>query len=740
MSLIDSATNAVTSAATAVASGPASALSSVGNTISGVISATSDFLKSFGGSQLPLPNVLSGYTTYNYVLSLGVLTDTDLNNPDSTYMANKPIDLICKTANAEPYNRVATAYGKFDFFMDNLNLIHSIGFEKNNNTNVMSMTFQITEPYSMGMFTIALQTAAFKNGWQNYKDACYLLKIEFRGNNSTGFNAIPNTTRYIPIQILNLDMRVNEKGAVYNVRAIPYNHQALSTRTANFKSDTTIKGATVQELLQTGEKSLQAVLNQREQQIKEDGAVVVPDEYVILFPTDIASSAAPATTGKETKDSATTSTAQTGPGASGGSGALFEKLGLTKSKINKTQVQPDGACNALGKASMGFSLDKKGDPVFGSETKVWDPKNKVWTRGKNATNIKEGEFKFTQDTDVINAINQVLLNSDYPTKTLDTNAVTKEGMRDWWKIDTQVYSLSSDANASTTGKKPRLIVYRVIPYTVSVDRTNPPNTPPPGVPALKKQAVKEYNYLYTGKNSEILKFDIEFKLSFAVLMAADGLKRSQDVKTSANSGLSEPKKSSLDAQPDGSSVAALAGVVPTTTSPTLLRTSSDGKGGGGPDTSATRAARVFHDAITKGSDMMRLNMEIWGDPYYIAQSGTGNYTSKATSYQNLNSDGTINYQNGEVYINVNFRTPIDVNQATGLYTFSGGASAPVVQYSGLYRIMRVNSVFNNGQFKQTLVGSRMLQQENPIPATQSKVFSTTASKPDAKDPYGYGDG
>jgi hypothetical protein len=234
--------------------------------------------------------------------------------------------------------------------------------------------------------------------------------------------------------------------------------------------------------------------------------------------------------------------------------------------------------------------------------------------------------------------------------------------------------------------------------------------------------------MYTGKNTEIMKFDIEFKTSFSILMAADGLKRSQDVITGANNGGTDAVDTVLDPQPDGSPPPNAAGITPTTVSYSLTTTSTDRRGGGGSETQATRAARVFHDAITKGSDMMTLNMEIWGDPYYISQSGTGNYTSKSAT-QNLNADGTVNYQNGETYISVFFRTPIDVNQSTGLYKFVGETSAPVVQYSGLYRVLKVTSTFANGKFTQVLKGSRLLQQENPTVGTASKTFSTSNSKP-----------
>jgi len=739
MAILDSVTSATTAASgavNAITSGPASALSSATNAVSGALSGVGAFLSGLGGSKLPLPNLLSQYTTYNYVLSIGVLTTADLNDPDASYMSGKNIPLICKSANADPFNRIATAYGKFDFFIEQLSITSMVGFEKASNSNVQKFSFSIVEPYSMGMFTIALQTAAFQYGHRNYRDAPFLLKIEFRGNKADGsMSVVPSSTRYIPFKFQKLSMKVTQAGAVYICKGLPYNFQALSTRNSNFKSDVSFKGATIQEMLQTGEKSLQAVINQRLQQMKEDKQVAVPDEVIILFPINPESSATAgaSSSNTESKGSATTSSASTG--GSGGKGELLKKLGVAESKVNKTSVQANDQCNAIGKASMGFGLDKKGDPSFGNESKQWDPKNRVWARGNSTGNVKEGEFKFSQDTNITTAINQVILSSNFPSETLDAAQLTPEGMRKWWTIDVQTYIIDSDENDSFTGKKPSIFVYRVLPYTVGTDRTNPPNTAPPGLPKLKKQVVKEYNYLYTGKNTEITRFDIEFNTSFSIRMEASGLKRTQDVQLGANNSSSEVKKNVLDPQPDGKPVPNVAGNTPTTVSYSINRTSTDGRGGGGPDTQATRAARVFHDAITNGSDMLKLSMEILGDPYYIAQSGTGNYTSKPSAFQNLNKDGTINYQSGEVHISVNFRTPIDINQSTGLYNFAGSNSAPVVQFSGLYRLRQIVSNFNGGKFLQTLIGNRITQQENPKAGTPSDTFTTSNAKPDPKDPY-----
>jgi hypothetical protein len=127
--------------------------------------------------------------------------------------------------------------------------------------------------------------------------------------------------------------------------------------------------------------------------------------------------------------------------------------------------------------------------------------------------------------------------------------------------------------------------------------------------------------------------------------------------------------------------------------------------------------------------MMQLSLDIIGDPYYIAQSGQGNYTAKPTEHKNLNADGTVNWQNGEVDIIINFRTPLDLEHATGLYKFSAGKSAPVAMWSGLYKVNTLTSKFQGGKFTQSLSGFRRPQQENPMAVDVTKTFSATNTEP-----------
>jgi hypothetical protein len=727
---INSATSTISGAVGSVSaflnSGPASALSAITGAFGGAFSSLGLSIKPLSGVKLPLKNPLFGYATYDYILGLSVLTKAQLNKPDTGYMKGQRLPLIAKTANADPSNRINTPFGQFDFFLDKLEIESTIGLEKGANTNMHKLSFKVIEPYSMGMFIMSLQEAAWAANHDNYLQAPYLLTIDFRGNTETGkMDNIPTTARKIPFKFKDVSMTVTEEGAVYQCSGYPVNSEALSGHVSELKTDGSVKGVTVQEVLQTGEKSLQVMLNKRLQQLKEDDTVNTPDQILITFPLDISSAGTQSTPG-ENSDGATTLT-----NASSES-AIVKQLRLTKSTIpaNSTLVQQEGTVNEIGKSKMGFSDTRKGDAPVGKDNEVIKGGNVL--RANNTVDKQVSDMRFSQDTDITTAIDAVLLASDYSKTQLQETNVDTTGMRKWWRVDTQVFQIEDPSTTKQTGTPPRIIVYRVVPYGVHTSAVTATNTKAPGFKELEKQAVKVYDYYFTGKNVDIISFHIEFKAGFAGKMGATSPKRTSDAKRQeAASGADDGVTNNEQPLIAGATPQRKLGVIPSAVRYSATKTSGDNIGGGGLETQDSRSAKLFHDAITSASGMLSLDMKIIGDPYYIAQSGMGNYTSAPTQYSNLNTDGSVSYQGSEVDIIVNFRTPIDLNQKTGLYDFGKSTkSAPVLTWSGLYKVTHVTSYFDNGMFTQVIKGPRRNGQELSGEGSAKNTVNTTNSKPD----------
>lgn len=692
----------------------------------------------------PFANALHNFASYNYIFTLSVLSSKDLNFPDDSYRKGKLGPIILQSGSGNPQDRVSTIFrsaanpqGKFDYFMDDVRISGIIGLDKaTGNTNASAISFSVFEPYSMGLFFQSLQIAALEAGYSNYLDCPVLLRIEFKGHvDALKQNLqIPGTTRYIPIKIREIGMTVTGAGCKYQCEAYPYNEKAHSTVYSEVKNDITISGSSVQEMLQTGKKGLQKVINDRYLESVKRKEVAVPDQVVILFPTDIKTSDA----SDAVSDSSQTDGATVNPNAKPDANQnVLKRLGVVRGEDGFNLVQSDNL-NPIGSASMGFNAYRKGDAPFAKDNEAYDPKTGIYKRGNVNVKRTEADAKFAQNTDIPNVINQIILASDYGRQALDPDNVV-DGFINWWRIDTQVYVLDSEDNIEKTGRNPNLVVYRVIPYKVHHSRFMAANQPAANVEPMKKTAIKEYNYLYTGQNLDILDFAIEFKTGFYQAVLSDSGRNNQSVQTQAESGgavageqpqtSQQSQQNSIKIDPEtntpydssavgkGSEKIQL-GTVPTSTLPVATATNSGGKGGVR-DSAASMAARQFYDAVMNGVDMIQVNLKILGDPFYLGDSGMGNYSAQATNFKGLNSDGAINYQDGEVYINLKFKNPIDINQSTGRYDFPSGKEVP--QFSGLFRVLQVESTFVKGQFTQQLSLIRMPGQDIKDDGTAGKT-------------------
>ena len=673
----------------------------------------------------PLQNPLSDYATYNYVLSLSALTREQSNDPDGTYMSGDQTVYICKTGNADPNNRVKIAhFGRHDFFITNLELDSMIGFRDGKNTNVFSLTFDVFEPYSVGLFLMALQLSAAECGHDNYHLAPYLLTVEFRGNKENGImQEVPKTKKYIPIIINAVDVEANESGCRYRVSANVQSSFAQSILYSKITNDLTIKGKTVQDILQSLSTSLQFIINQKKTQDAKKNDIVQADQILIIFPENLGLKRLKSKNNKPTINQAKISAS-----------TVFEKLGTTSQQIQNlgsNQIQSDNV-NLIGKASLAFSAVRKGDTSLALYDKVL--KDKKLHRSSVTIDESEGAFKFAQGTNITDIINEVILNSDYAINALKEESVDALGNRMWWRIDTQQYFLGEN-NKSSSNVPATVTVYRVVPYKVHTSILTSPGLKPYGTDKLNEQVPKVYNYIYSGNadrgSTEILKFDIKYQFGWLVSFLADKGNKSQDTETQDSRSSSDPNKEDVNKNikptPAGSNYSLGAAASPAHTH-LSTNTPSGQNGGATGDTPDIRNARLFQSLITNPIDMIELDMEIIGDPFWVSSSGMGNYSSNPSANSFINEDYSVNWQTGEVYIHVNFKSPIDINQATGLYQFPKVRPdyESSIQFKGVYRVTTVTSTFRDGMFTQRLKGYRVNNQFQDVKAQKSNTLNNSS--------------
>jgi hypothetical protein len=688
----------------------------------------------------PLPNLLNQYVSVNAIFTLSILSDEAINFPDLTYKKGQLGPIILKSANGAPADKlIKTAFGSYNFYLDDLKMSTIMGLNQTTGvSNATSVSFKIIEPYSMGLFFQSIQIGAYQAGHANYTQAPLLLTIEWKG--WTDLNKeTPVVIKHIPIKVRELTMQVTGRGCEYNVEAYPWNEQAMSKTFNEVKTDIGIecdKGKyTIQNLLQSGANSLQAVLNRRLQETKKKEKVDAPDEILIIFPKDLTSN--PSTNPSYSNESAEKSA--TSSPSTAGANAFYSQLGVSQG-ANSTKVQGSDAdsINQIGQSPMGFNEQNKGESPFAKDADSYDKEKGIVKIGSLTIDLNNSKFHFTQGALITDIITNVILNSDYGRSALSKAQETPEGQVIWFRIESQVYNISQEDGK--TGTKPKCIVYRVVPYKVDSSRFMEANSKKSGLEQTKKQVLKEYNYIYTGKNTEILSFNIDFQAGFYTALFAGANTEGDRLKENTGQSVDDKNRdatvgsSASGGMRNGAQVfrGGLAGGSTPPENPTQVRydqtESKTAKlgGAGSYDDTATKVARQFHDVITNQADMINLELEILGDPYYIADSGMGNYSAKEVQgYDNITGDGSVNYQNGEVVVTVNFRTPIDIDLEKGSWDFRD--SEPVAQFSGLFRVISVDNSITKNKFTQVLHLVRLPGQDTKLPEKSTETLANNES-------------
>lgn len=656
-------------------------------------------------------NPLDKFQTFNNLFTLAGMTKQQINQ--GTWDRNQLKNVICRSqGDWEKSKHVQTDFGSFDYFIDDLIITSkpSPG-AATGATFAHKINFRVFEPYSMGLFMLAMQQAAEAGGYKlNFKEAPFMLMIEWVGyvDDKPGpSNPGKELYRLIPIRIKNITFKIGASGTMYEVDAIPYNEIAFRDNIVKHITDVRLSGNSVIEVLAEGDFSLLAHLQRRPTYEAQDNGVAGIDHYQIFFPKDF--------------------------------------------------MEVAGGKNIISEAKINYGFETGGVQPFKELDKIYSRLGDFYET-KHFKMEDDRVMHFYQEASIPEIITEVILRSEYITKQIVGSKITTDdnGMVNWFRIEVQVEDWDDNP---ALGRQQRSYIYRVLPYKVHVSKFLPPNERPPGYDNLRKTVAREYNYIYTGKNTEILDIQLNFDLAWFTPVPSD-LSQRVGQKNPGTSGMLAggkeryfqlPRKSpfnlgaaaeqvGIPQTPDRANplynfgnalydsgaltTPAVSNYLETgdlkSNRPELQPTSQPVanrdyfiklSGGSGSDDEATSQARTLQYMLTNPGDMIKLDMDIMGDPYYIPSSGMGNQIKQQKTF-NLLEDGSMNYQNGEVDIIVNFRTPIDLDPATGLYRFE----KPIDMWSGLYQIWEIESKFNGGKFTQHIKGIRRRSQYGGVSA------------------------
>jgi hypothetical protein len=641
-------------------------------------------------------NVLNDYRSYTPAFTLACLGKNALANPDSYRQSALDFVILKSGGKNKGFNVNATqgvvsvstsssetldakklvsgfnveSPGRFDMFIDNLDFDCIIApGEKQGSSTATQIKFEVFEPYSMNGFIEALHVAAVSAGFNSYTEAAYLLKVEFWGypdkDQFSTPELVPNASRYFVFNFTGVEVTVTEQGTKYSCTGVPNGDLALS-EPDKLLTDIKMSGTTVKEVLQDLFFSINKSLANRAKEEKDDSTNC--DDYQIVFPKE----------------------------ADVGSTLDYS----TDNVIAQAKMAPVLTTNSIFKM---VPIEKKGKP---GESKMADPKATT-TSSDAPTPQSQGmkyepngnAIQFAQGTKISDAITAVIRDSTYLENILKDikGSCDPQGRITYFLIQVDVVPKDKKDLVSQTP----LNIYRyvIIPHKVHFTRLplqkGVAHDPEQLMPAVNRV----YNYIYTGKNVDVLNFNLKFNnLFFQAIPPKAGNEKNQE--QAAAAGMSNTTKV---AAPQVESKEGKKEVVPG--SKPIVSNQSDGKTteargnrAGPPRTDPYyKFAEYAHNAILESVDQCTADLDIIGDPFYLVMGGIGNQKPVKAS-DGLTTDGTADNQGGDVMVRVNFKNPDDIDTSTGFMRFNPS----IIPYSGIYRVIQVKTNFKDGNFKQTL--------------------------------------
>lgn len=656
-------------------------------------------------------NVLNEYRSYTYNFTLAALKAESLQYPES-YRSSALDFVIIKTggkdkglnsdavvnpvteiSSNELQTSVSTADivksfnknspGRFDFFMDNLEVETIMcPSQETGSALATNIRFDVVEPYSMNGFIDALRVSAISAGHLNYVAALFLLKVEFKGypDNDTSpsvtAESIDYATRYFPIKFTGIEVTVTEQGTRYSCTAIPYNEQGYATSNTII-ADIKMSGKQVGEILEDMFKSLNDKIEEKIAAEKDPEVKRNRDRYEIYFPE------------------------------------IDTKEGLTSDTV-KTAKRNDKMWTApMNKELSENNVFKFPEPQTGYN----DKDAPASEENKNPDKIA---VMFASGSNIHDIIAAVIRDSSYLRDILKDVEKAKDdkGMIDYFKVHINAVPEVID---TTLGMRIHTYQYIVTPYKIHYTRLPGYKSSLYDTKDLAPLVKREYNYIYTGKNLDILGFNLKFNTLYfqasAPLMGnvtnqgssqAAVATKVDKVNVSKGTAVDAAKQNQTPAPPMQTDVKASQETM--TASP-------------GSDDPYYRLAIAAHKSVLESVDMIQAEMDIIGDPYYLVTGGAGNFIPPADD-PSMTTDGEANVQSSETLIKFNFRNPIDFDYTTGLMTFD-----KVVEYSGIYKVIKAQSSFKEGAFKQHITMIRMPGQIEDEKAPPPKPAPLLASIP-----------
>jgi hypothetical protein len=591
-------------------------------------------------------NVLHNYVNWTYKIGLYML---------STDVYNKLIASGDITAEAKEHpilvsggfpRKSSSQIPQGDYYIDELRFTSIIGNQSAAAaTHNIDLEMTIVEPYGAQLIGDLSILGDQLNKDMTLAEIPYLLEIDFTGYKDDGTpveSILKDGKKYIPVRLIQMDMKLESAGARYTFQMVPYSLFALSPRYAVVPKVATVMGRTFSEVIGEGPNGLIGQLNKASQElVTKDGHQRYADKYQVKIYS-------------------------------------FSKDGTQNQDLENSPV---AFPTAAGQATI--------------------PKNRPFNNvDRPPGDTQTQSYTFEPNSLIISAIKTLVYASEYFPQKMTPNAPNSQtdSPAELIKIIPHI-EINTNEWDDLRNEYSKTITYHVFNNLLWGE-----NFEYGGIAPIKQWGYsKIYNYLFTGKNDDIINCDIAFNLVYYTKITPDrketGITRN-DINT--NYELTKGK------------------ITPNRIANPTFKSTTTEKNAPSDNfryVNATLAAN-YADLKMNNSygDMIQVDLEIIGDPEWIPQDASvrggpfkiGDYTTK------LDSHGSISIDVAGVYVKLQFKTPRDYNDAKGTMDITKDQSL----VGGVYRVIQVQNIFAGGKFISILNMNKIPNQEdNEKPST-----------------------
>lgn len=661
----------------------------------------------------PRPNPLRDYANYIYNLSFHVIPPEKYNKlaTESGYEYINDDQTVLIASAGRRDDKVFQRHPKFkeDFYFETLKFTTVVGMNsRSRHSNAIEINFTLVEPYG---FTLVnrLLAVADQLKTKSWMQIPFMLQIDFMGNTDLGesLNPIPNQSKFLPVKLIGLKSKVTQRGAEYQLQCVPFNHQAFTETAVSTPAMFEVTATTIKDFFSTsgsaGEaENIMRVKNagkERQDQIAKE----IEDEKK-----------------KDPKSPRIAELAKESNALTKDISATSYRVGSYAAALNSYQNQLKQNNHIKVTEEIKFEFD----PEF-ADSKIVFPKKTASTRTPMLTLNSPGGiaairaqaglptagtdtttevFNINAGTSILEVISMAMKNSEFIRSQFKDPAVEPADPQKaaddlgkpiiWFKIVPVLKLKEFDSKRDVYAKEITYHVKKYVHYNTKF-RDAPKAQP--------SYSCKEYHYMYTGKNEDILSFDIDFDVMFYTAITADRAKTQRD-----RTQPQDPQDNKDDAPAESQSVS----VANNVTQP--VSGQADQVNPASVDSKAT-LVNDFSKSMMSSSrgDMINVRLKIIGDPELIKQDdifkNPANNPSKpedSTSPVDPKTQSIL-YDFAEIFALLTFRTPVDWDPANGEMRFE---DTEYSVFSGVYKIITVENEFTRGQFTQTLDLVRLFDQ------------------------------